>query len=230
MNGLTHPGGKEITKKAFDLCRLPESSKVLDIGCNDGSTAAYLTSKYNLRVTGIDKSADAILNAKEKYPEIEFIEGDGQSLNFPSLSFDCVLMECTLSLMQHPVEAIHEAFCVLKEGGYLIMHDLYLQNPALEDFELLEEIRKPRAEDGENCGQERRFICTVNGVLIMNDIDAALDDLEFNIMLFEDRKPDLDSFAASKIFEGGNIEEYSIDKKGKTKISYFLLVARKVKK
>ena len=85
-------------------------------------------------------------------------------------------------------------------------------------------------EDNESCGEERRFLCTVNGALIMNHINAALDELGFDVILFEDRKPDLDSFTASRIFDGGSIDGYCMAKQGKTKISYFLLVARKVKK
>ena len=228
MNGLTHPGGLEITQKAFDLCRLSESAKVLDIGCGKGETAAYLTNKYNLRVTGIDKSNEAISHAKEKYPGLEFMEGDGQSLDFGSLSFDCVLMECTLSLMSNPVEAIHEAYCVLKEGGYLIIHDLYLPDPSGEDLELIEQTRKSREEHKENrtCGEESLLLCTVNGALVMDDIYAALDDLRFDKILFEDRKADLKSYIASMIFDG-------IDnpvQQGKSKASYYLLVAQKVKK
>ena len=231
MNDLTHPGGIEITQKAFNLCRLPKSAKVLDIGCGNGETAAYLTKEYNLCVTGIDKSREAISGAKEKYPGIEFLEGDGQSLDFESLSFDCILMECTLSLMQNPIEAIHEAFCVLKMGGYLIIHDLYIPNPTIEDFEALEQTRKSRDECKEKgtCGEKCFLSCTVNGALVMNDINTELDELAFNILLFEDRKPDVDSFAASRIFDGSGIDNYCAAQKGKSKISYCLLVAQKVK-
>jgi len=146
MDCTSHPGGIDITKRAFEACDLPTSAKILDIGCGCGDTAAYLAGEYGFSVTGIDNSAEAISQAKGKHPGIEFIEGDGQWLDFASLSFDCVLIECALSLMSHPVEAIHEAYCVLKEGGYIIIHDLYLPNPSAEDFAILEQIKKSKRE------------------------------------------------------------------------------------
>jgi hypothetical protein len=64
----------------------------------------------------------------------------------------------------------------------------------------------------------------------MQDIDAALYDLGFERNLFEDRKADLDNFAASLIFNGGKTEDYCGVKQGKSGISYFLLIAQKVNK
>jgi len=231
MNSLTRPGGLEITKKAFDICNLPKSAKVLDIGCSYGDTSAYLKSEYDFCVTGIDKSDEVVSEAKEKHPDINFMVGDGQEIDFSSRSFDCVLMECVLSLMQNPIESIHEAFCVLKEGGYLIIHDLYMPHPSGEDIEALKQIRKPKTddEDKRSCGEELRFACTVNGALILNDIGDALEDLGLEVILFEDRKPDLGSFAASMIFNGCN-DDFCGMKQGNSKISYFLLIAKKEKK
>jgi len=234
MNDLTHPGGLEITKKAFNFCGLPRAAKILDIGCGCGDTAAYLENAYGFSVTGIDKSEETVSQARQKHPGLEFMEGDGQWLDFESLSFDCVLMECTLSLMPNPVESIHEAFCVLKEGGYLIMHDLYIPHPSEEDLEVLGHIKKSKEEHKEkrSCGEERRLSCTVNGALVLKDIDEALDELEFEVVLFEDRKADLAGFAASLIFDGGDIDGCLGAKQGanRSKISYYLMIARKVKK
>jgi SAM-dependent methyltransferase len=232
VNGLIRPGGFEITKKAFDICGMPKLAKILDIGCGFGDTATYLKNEYGFCVTGIDKSAEAVSQAKEKHPGLEFMEGDGQSLDFGSLSFDCVLMECTLSLMPNPVEAVHEAFCVLKEGGYFITHDLYLPHPSEENLEVLEQIKKSKEEHKKegSCSEERPSSCTVNGALVLKDIDATLDELGLEVVLFEDRKSDLDSFAASLIFNGGSVDDYRGGTHDKSKMSYYLQVARKAKK
>ena len=238
MNGFTRPGGLEITRRAFDVCAFAKSAnlvKILDVGCGRGDTAAYLEDEYGFCVTGIDSSAEAVSHAKEKHPGIEFMEGDGQALEFESLSFDCVLMECTLSLMPNPVEAIHEAFCVLKEGGYLIVHDLYIPRQSEEYLEIIKQIKRSKTEEKHygDCGKERGPECTVNGALVMDDIFAALDELGFEVILFEDRKSDLAGFAASLIFEGGGVDEFLAGrrmKQDKSRISYFLLNAKKGKK
>jgi len=221
------PGGLEITKRAFDICVLPEHAKVLDIGCGHGDTTAYLTREYSFDVTGMDISAEAVLDAKEKYPELKFMEGSGDFLDFVSRTFDCVLMECSLSLMPNPVEAIHEAFCVLKEGGVLIIHDLYIPDPSEEDFDMISQIKKSKAGKEGGCCEKRVSEHTINGALILNGIYAALAELELEVILFEDRKSDLTNFAASLIFENGNMEDYCHMKQAGSRASYFLLIAKK---
>jgi len=226
-----HPGGLEITRKSFNICGLPKSAKILDVGCGYGETAACLKSEYGFSVTGMDKSAEAVLQAKKNHPDLEFIEGDGQWLDFASLSFDCILMECTLSLIPNPVEFVHEAFCVLKDDGYLIIHDLYLPHPSEEDIEVITQIKKISTKEKKegSCRDERPLSCTVNGALVLTDIHNVMDELGFCKVLFEDRKKDLDSFAASLVFGGECMDKYVRKTQGKSKISYFLMIARKGK-
>ena len=207
---LDHPGGHEITRKAFNICGLQKSAKVLDIGCGYGDTAAYLEDEYGFSVTGIDKSAETIIQTKQKHSGLQFMEGNGQCLEFESLTFDCVLIGCTLSLMQNPAKSMREAFRVLKEKGYLIIHDLYVSHPVGRSFEV-------------------NSAHVVNGALILSDISAVLDELGFEVILFEDRESDLHSFAAMQIFHGKDINDYVVSKKSKCKTSYFLMVARKRK-
>ena len=223
-----HPGGMEITKYAFGSCALPKSAKILDIGCGFGDTAAFLAGEYGYSITGMDISAEVITRARERHPDIVFIEGDGQWLEVESLSFDCVLMECTLSLMSNPVEAIHEAYCTLKKGGYLIIHDLYLPYPSKDDFKKIRQIKKSKLDHTHSsCSDKILSPCTVDGALIMDDIFAAMNELELEKVLFEDMKMKLDSYVASIVFSGNDMSSYSNVRQGKSKISYFLLIARK---
>jgi len=266
MNCIVRPGGLELTKYAVEACALAKPVKMLDIGCGCGDTAAYLKNEYGFSVTGIDNSTEAVKTAKERYPDIKFILGDGQWLEFDSLSFDCVLMECVLSLMSNPVEAIHEAYCTLKKGGYLIVHDLYLPHPSAEDYNVLEQIKISKKEhvnkvnaeeiinrrtgecpsscqnDGSSCPDDCRSTliatgtpcpdeikspCTVDGALILDDIFTALNELKLEKILFEDRKTDLTNFTAAMIFNDNNRNHASEIRRGKTQMSYFLLVAKK---
>ena len=228
MDCFMRPGGLEITKKAFDICAPRSPAKVLDIGCGRGDTAAYLTRERGFDVIGMDISAKAVASAKEKYPELEFLEGDGEALDFPSRTFDCVLMECSLSLIPNPIEAVHEAFCVLKESGALIIHDLYIPRPSREDMDTIRQTKESKTKKHEGaCSEKREPEHTINGALILNDIYAELAELGLEIILFEDRGPDLADFAASLIFEGADLENYCrVDKDG-PKPSYFLLIAKK---
>lgn len=247
MNEIIRPGGMEMTGQAIEACQLRDKAKVLDIGCGRGQTAAFLTQKYGLEVTGLDISSSLLTEARAAYPDLQFVSGTGEALDFPSKTFDCVLLECTLSLIPNPVEAIHEAFCVLKDGGYLIISDLYLPDPSFADRAAIAAIKKHKLEKehkGGECETEiRRSDCTIDGALILDELIAALNDLQFQKVLFEDRKSDLDSFVMSLIFQHGSLENYSQQQmqdsngdptgiscmalSGKSTPSYFLLVARK---
>ena len=81
-----------------------------------------------------------------------------------------------------------------------------------------------------SCGEDRGLSCTVDGALVLRDIDAALDELGFEIVLFEDRKTDLDSYVASMIFNGKDMDGCLVTRQGKSKMSYYLMVARKAKR
>jgi len=172
--------------------------------------------------------------------------------------------------MTNPVEAIHEAYCTLRKGGYLIIHDLYLPHPSNDDLNKLEQIKKSKIEHAmrasadhsendsrsgeckegcqnsddscsENCQLPQQQIepscpdgllpeCTVDGALIMDDIYAALNELELEKVLFEDREADLTNYAASMIFSGNDTNCCRDARKGKSKMSYFLMAARKADK
>jgi len=228
---LTRPGGFGITKRAFDACGLPKSANILDIGCGSGETAAYLHSEYGLRITGIDRSVDSISKANEMHPYHEFTVGDGQFLDFESRSFDCVLMECTLSLMSNPVEAVHEAYCVLKDGGFLIIHDVYLPKPTAEDFAALDQTIKAieGSRSSGDCCDDHPSAHVVDGALVLNEINAEMNELGLSVKVFEDRKLDLDNYAATVVFNGGSLEDLCWTAKDKSKVSYFLLILKKEK-
>ena len=52
--GGAHPGGIGLTKEIFKSERITPATRILDVGCGTGQSAAYLASKYGAIVTGID--------------------------------------------------------------------------------------------------------------------------------------------------------------------------------
>ena len=51
-------------------------------------------------------------------PDLDIRLGDGEFLDdFSSKTFDGVFMECVLSVINMPDEALHEAYCVLKKAA-----------------------------------------------------------------------------------------------------------------
>ena len=100
---------------------LPKNAKVLDAGCGGGRDASLLK-KRGVGVTGIDLSSGLIKVAKEKHPDIDFVEGNFLRLPFEDKSFDGIWNHASLLHLETVDEvktALGEFERVLKNGGFL---------------------------------------------------------------------------------------------------------------
>ena len=88
----------------------------LDVACGPGYVSAA-AKQLGAVPTGIDFSEKMIGIAKRMFPEIRFMQGDAQDLQFEDGSFDRVLMNFGLLHVSHPEKACAEACRVLKRGG-----------------------------------------------------------------------------------------------------------------
>jgi len=111
--------------------------KVLDIGSGSGETVLAIAEKVapTGKAVGIDFSpqgiALAIERAKERNLEgvAEFHQANALKLPFPDNSFDAVISECVVCLIQDKQKTINEKVRVLKPGGRVIMHDVITWAP-----------------------------------------------------------------------------------------------------
>lgn len=235
---ILRPGKFDITEKAIEACNFPKEAKLLDIGCGDGTIAQWLQEKYGYRVEGIDTNLARIEEGKAKNPELNLHFGDGEFLeDFSSYSFDGVLMECTLSLINLSDEALHEAYCVLKKGGKLIISDLYMRNPDPKkveairiEAERLSKIPHQSNECSDECAEEhtKRFLdFRFEGRMIKEPMIKFMEEIGYKILLWEDRTADLETYVAETIMEKGSLEDCITDAKKEKDTGYFLLVAEK---
>ena len=126
---IARPGGFEVTDRALEIADYKTGSRILDIGCGSGDTVDHLN-KMGLKAEGIDINLAKIDEAKKAFPGINIKFGDGGFLDdYMSFTFDGIMMECSLSIFPQPDEALHEAYCVLKKGGRLIITDYYEKDP-----------------------------------------------------------------------------------------------------
>lgn len=123
------PGGFFLTDLGVKRCDFPPGARVLDVGCGSGATVERLVSLYQLQAIGIDPSEGLLGNGKKKNPDLNLIRGQGEDLPFPADHMDGVCAECTLSVMEDPDQVLKEIFRVLKQGGWLIINDVYARNP-----------------------------------------------------------------------------------------------------
>ena len=71
--------------------RLPDNSKVIDIGCGCGQPIGASLSRQH-QVTGVDISREQISLAKKSIPGGNFIHGDVTELRFDDCAFDAAVM------------------------------------------------------------------------------------------------------------------------------------------
>lgn len=236
------PGEFRITQKAMERWKLSKGAKVLDIGCGLGETMAFLQREYGYDCSGIDLSIARIKEAEKRNPDLDIAYGDGEFLDgFTSYSFDGVLMECTLSLINLPDEALHEAYCVLKKGGKLFISDLYVKDP---DPEFLTALRieaqrlrsKPHHEKecGTDCEEEHRNMPVAfraSGRFLIEPLLEQMVEIGYRNFAWEDCSQELDNFIAEKLMKDGTLEDCLCDEAlhpgDKFKTGYFMLTAEK---
>ena len=232
---LYRPGNFDITDSMMERAALAKGSRVLDIGCGDGDTVVHLTDEWGMKAEGIDISLSKINEAKEKHPGINVKFGDGEFLDsYTSFSFDAIMMECSLSLINLPDEALHEAYCVLKKGGRLMISDLYHKNPAPKQMravakEAQRQSRLPHKEGDCEEDKERLVEFRYEGAFYKEPLIKYLKEIGYRIRVFEDRSDDLDAFVAQYVMDGGKPEDLMGGRKPKDakNLGYFLLVADK---
>ncbi|MBE7536608.1 MAG: methyltransferase domain-containing protein [Anaerolineales bacterium] len=69
--------------------RVPPNSRTLELGCADGRLLGALNPS---RGVGVDFSPEMIRRAKQKYPNIEFIEADAHDLSALDETFDFIIL------------------------------------------------------------------------------------------------------------------------------------------
>lgn len=110
---------------------------VLDIGSGNGETVLTIAEKVGPtgKAVGVDFSPEGIALAKEKAKErklekiVEFHQANALELPFPDNSFDAVVSECVVCLIQDKQKALNEKVRVLKPNGRVIMHDVVAWAP-----------------------------------------------------------------------------------------------------
>lgn len=130
LGDSVHPGGLALTRAQAKAVGLKTSDHLLDMACGLGTSAIMLAQVYKCRVTGVDISTDAIVQARRDARRYRldslasFIVDDAMSLPFPPSTFDVALCECATSLFADRRLALSEIARVLKSGGALALSDV----------------------------------------------------------------------------------------------------------
>lgn len=101
---------------AMDAAELRPGLRVLDVGCGCGDTSVALAAR-GARVTGVDVSAPMLARARERAPDVEFVEADASSAPLPEV--DLVYSRFGVMFFDDPVAAFAHLRSALAPGGRL---------------------------------------------------------------------------------------------------------------
>lgn len=226
-NGCMRPGGIALTRMALTRCSFPAGARVLDIGCGVGGTVADLIEHHHLRALGIDPSLTILGLGHAGNAALPLVAADGEALPFGDATWDGVFAECSLSLVNDAAGMLRECRRVLRDGGRLVLSDVYL--------------REARARDEVRCLPS---CCCLAGARTREELLEMLTGCGFQTVHWEDHSSTLKTFAAQLILSHGcSIEELwqrAAEDQGetttlpelrkvvaKTRPGFFLLVAHK---
>lgn len=188
---VIRPGGFTITDRALSFCSFAAGARILDVGCGAGATVEYLITKYNLNAVGVDPSPTLLEQGRRRCPDLPLLEATGESLPFGDGEMDGVFAECTLTVMKNPDNALAECYRVLKDGGWLVVTDVYARNPeGVEDLRHL-----PVA----SC---------LTGAMFIRELLQKINAKGFTITLWEDHSRLLGELVARLILTHGSMAKF----------------------
>lgn len=107
-------------------------SAVLDFGCGIGGLIGDLASALpSAQLTGVDVSSESILQARSRFPGVDFRHITGQSIPLPDASVDLAVAACVFHHIA-PQDRLHwtrELNRVLKPGGQFFIYEHNPLNP-----------------------------------------------------------------------------------------------------
>ena len=130
INNIISFGSHKIIKK---LCiknlDIKPHDNVIDLCCGTGDLSFFIKKQQPYAtVTGIDFSSKMLDIAKDKIPDVKFIQGDVTNLPFDNSNFDFAVIGFGLRNINTPEKAIEEIYRVLKLNGKFLHLDFGEKN------------------------------------------------------------------------------------------------------
>lgn len=125
---FTPESSARLVESFVRLSGLRPGAKVADLGCGSG-VFSELLARAGYECIGLDISPKLIALGRQKYPEVEFVEGDIEDLPFPSGSLDGVMLSGVVHHLPDPSRCAAEVLRVLRPGGRFVAFDPNRMNP-----------------------------------------------------------------------------------------------------
>lgn len=97
---------------------------VLDLGCGTGYLIHNLREQQpTVRVYGMDLTRAMLDVARQRQPDVAFVQASGVALPFAEACVDAVISTSALHYVPDPLSVLREVHRVLKPGGTLVVTD-----------------------------------------------------------------------------------------------------------
>ncbi|WP_316788747.1 class I SAM-dependent methyltransferase [Pedobacter frigoris] len=110
---------KPQKRRLFEEINTLPYGQLLEIGVGNGKHLPL----YSIhKITGIDTSSAMLeIATKQKYPNIELLQMNGEQLLFPDQSFDYVILSHVIAVVDDPERLLQEIHRVLKPYGKIFI-------------------------------------------------------------------------------------------------------------
>jgi SAM-dependent methyltransferase len=105
-----------LTPQMADFAGVKSGARVLDVGCGPGALIAELVAR-GAHVSAVDPSAQFVVAARERYPDVDVQQATAEELPFEDESFDAALAQLVVHFMADPVRGLTEMARVTGDGG-----------------------------------------------------------------------------------------------------------------
>lgn len=166
---------------------IKEGEVVVDLGSGGGLDCFLASPKVGPsgKIYGIDMTPEMIALAKSNaikrnITNVEFIQGEIESLPLPDNVADVVISNCVINLVPNKQKAFSEIFRVLKPGGRLAISDIVLKK-AIPD----------------HLKSNIDLLCAcIGGGSLISEVPQQLQSAGFQGVLVHDTKADLNAYKA----------------------------------
>jgi ubiquinone/menaquinone biosynthesis C-methylase UbiE len=99
-----------------------KSSTILEIGCSSGYLLKELKEKFpNAQIMGADVVSEPLVNLSEKLKNTPLFQFDLTKCPLPDACIDAIVMLNVLEHIENDLEALKQAYRILKPGGILVI-------------------------------------------------------------------------------------------------------------
>ena len=202
-----------------EFAQIKEGDVVIDLGSGAGNDAfiARRIAGEKAKIIGVDFTEAMIAKARanaEKlgYNNVEFRQGNIESMPVTSNKADVIVSNCVLNLVPNKHKVFSEIYRVLKPGGHFSISDIVLEGELPAKWKEIAEM----------------YAGCVSGAIQKNEYMGIIEEAGFkNITLQKDKTIIIPDEILSEYLSAAEIAEY---KKSETRITSITVYAEKTAK